>query len=95
MDVCQALFKIFFSFQQEMFGFWPPRPVRHGRRKTGHTIVENAIRQKSTLERTIHMNRHQLPPMGAEPDLSARITEVRLAERSQGHERRSAGEARP
>ena len=41
------------------------------------------------------MNRHQLPPMDAEPDLAARITEVRLAERSQGHERRGAGEAHP
>ncbi|MDO4864991.1 MAG: hypothetical protein Q4C10_00405 [Clostridia bacterium] len=41
------------------------------------------------------MNRHQQPPMNAAPDLSARITEVRLAERSRGHEQRSAGEAQP
>lgn len=41
------------------------------------------------------MNRQQLPLMGPEPDLAARITEVRMAERSRGHEQRNAGEARP
>lgn len=39
------------------------------------------------------MDRQQLPAQ-TEPDLAARVTEIRAAERSRGHEARAAREAR-
>lgn len=38
------------------------------------------------------MDRRPLPPM-AEPDIPAQITEIRMAERSAGHEARNGREA--
>ena len=37
------------------------------------------------------MDRQQLPP-AAEPDMSARSTEIRMAERSRAHEQRNGRE---
>ena len=37
------------------------------------------------------MDRHQLPPT-AQPDIPAQVSEIRVAERSDGHERRNARE---
>lgn len=40
------------------------------------------------------MNRHQLPPAAAAPDLPAQITEIRLPQRSTGHALRNREGAR-
>lgn len=38
------------------------------------------------------MNRQNLPAPAAEPDMAARVTEIRMAERSRGHEARNGRE---
>lgn len=38
------------------------------------------------------MDRRQLPPMAAEPDMAGRTAEIRLPERSGGHEARNGRE---
>ncbi len=38
------------------------------------------------------MDRRQQPPTASEPDIAARVTEVRTAERSQAHQQRNERE---
>ena len=40
------------------------------------------------------MDRHQLPPT-AEPDIPAQVSEIRVAQRSGGHEARNRREVAP
>lgn len=40
------------------------------------------------------MDRQQLPQAQGAPDMPGQVTEIRMAERSQGHDARSAREAR-
>ena len=39
------------------------------------------------------MDRRQLPPTAAEPDMPAQVTEIRAAERSKAHQQRNGREA--